>query len=127
MSDLSADEARRAAEWLESIGWPESARELRKYADPPETVESLRAELAAEREELVIAQGMASDVRAALENWQRRAVAAEEDRVSLNVELAEAGYLVVHQSDTDEGRAAAQVDPGGKHDAWLEARSGPHG
>ena len=25
---------------------------------------------------------------------------------------------------TDEGRAAAQVDPGGKHDAWLEAR--PH-
>jgi len=39
--------------------------------------------------------------------------------------LAEAGYLVVHESDTDEGRAAAQVDPGGKHDAWLEAR--PHG
>ena len=34
---------------------------------------------------------------------------------------------VVHESDTDEGRAAAQVDPGGKHDAWLEARSGPHG
>ena len=32
-----------------------------------------------------------------------------------------------HESDTDEGRAAAQVDPGGKHDAWLQARGGPHG
>lgn len=41
--------------------------------------------------------------------------------------LVEAGYLVVHESDTDEGRAAAQVDPGGKHDAWLEALSGPRG
>jgi len=30
---------------------------------------------------------------------------------------------VVHESDTDEGRAAAQVDPGGKHDAWPEERS----
>jgi len=52
--------------------------------------------------------------------------------------LAEAGYVVVCESDTDEGRAAAQVDPGGKHDevqerinaartARLEARGGPHG
>jgi len=41
--------------------------------------------------------------------------------------LVEAGYLVVHESDTDEGCAAAQVDPGGKHDAWLEARNEPHG
>ncbi len=28
-------------------------------------------------------------------------------------------------TDTDEERAAAQEDPGGKFDAWLDARGGP--
>jgi len=83
MSDLAADEARRAAEWLESIGWPESARELRKYADPPETVESLRAERDEARAELIEARDDAHEQRAYLAHYRRKGVADDAELARL--------------------------------------------
>ena len=62
MSDLTADEARRAADWLGDEGWllefaaaSGAVLALRQHADeldPPETVDSLRAELADTRTDL---------------------------------------------------------------------------
>jgi hypothetical protein len=88
MSDLSAPEARRAAEWFETKGWTTAPAALRIHADtldPPETAESLRAdrdayavELAAERGRCTILAAEVDSLRAELTD-ERKGHDAEYD------------------------------------------------
>ncbi len=93
MSDLTADEALRAAEWFDTQYWTDAAMRLRGYAaqvDPAESVESLRAE----RDALAVALDAMRDERDSArqdaDGWETSAYETEDQRDEARAQRDEA-------------------------------------